>query len=272
MDVLNDQRIVLVGCGRMGSALLQAWIDAGLSPDATHVVEPYPSDWLNALQSQGLHLNKQLPANPAVMVLATKPQMMKEAMQTVKGDFSDTVFVSIAAGTPISFFEAELGTGAKVVRVMPNTPALLKKGISALVPNTAAKGAPLDLARALMAAVGGVEILTDEEDMHAVTALSGSGPAYVFAFIEALVAAGKSAGLEEGLAFRLARDTLVGAAAMVGDDVDGVATLRENVTSPGGTTAAGLKVFAESQPSLNDLVTAVVKAAQDRSIELSKLG
>jgi pyrroline-5-carboxylate reductase len=129
----------------------------------------------------------------------------------------------------------------------------------------------LAVAQELMAAVGGVEILTDEHDMHAVTGLSGSGPAYVFAFVEALVAAGKDAGLEEDLAFRLARDTVVGAAAMIGDDFAGVATLRENVTSPGGTTAAGLKVFAQSEPNLDALVTAVVKAAKDRSIELSKL-
>ncbi|NIL96561.1 MAG: pyrroline-5-carboxylate reductase, partial [Planctomycetales bacterium] len=172
--------------------------------------------------------------------------MMKEAMEQVSGEFSDTLFISIAAGTPISFFEAELSPDAKIVRVMPNTPALLKKGVSALFANAAAQGAPLEQAGALMGAVGGVEYLETEEQMHAVTALSGSGPAYVFAFVEALVAAGTEAGLEKDLAFRLARDTLVGAAAMVGDDADGVASLRENVTSPGGTTAAGLKVFQES--------------------------
>ncbi len=272
MEELNKKGLVLIGCGRMGSALLAAWLDTGLDHAAVHVIEPYPSDWLLEQQSKGLHLNGELPSNPACMILATKPQMMKEAMEAVHGEFSDTVFISIAAGTPIAFFEDVLGGDARIVRVMPNTPALLQKGVSALVANTAAQGAGLELARTLMSAVGGVEFLSDEEDMHAVTALSGSGPAYVFAFIEALVAAGKEAGLKEDLAFRLARDTLVGAAAMVGDNFAEVATLRENVTSPGGTTAAGLQVFRASEPNLDALVTAAVKAAKDRSIELSEMG
>ncbi|GGE56837.1 pyrroline-5-carboxylate reductase [Actibacterium pelagium] len=271
MEALNKNGMVLIGCGRMGSALLAAWLDTGLAHEAVTVVEPYPSDWLKEQAAKGLRLNADIPANPAVLILATKPQMMKEVMGQIEGDFADTLFISVAAGTPISFFEAELGADAKIVRVMPNTPALLKKGVSALVANKAAQGAPLAAAQDLMTAVGVVEILTDEEDIHAVIGLSGSGPAYVFAFVEALVAAGKDAGLEEDLAFRLARDTLVGAAAMIGDNFAEVATLRENVTSPGGTTAAALKVFAESEPNLNALVSAVVKASKDRSIELAEM-
>lgn len=271
MDQINQSGLVMIGCGKMGSALLSAWLDAGLAPASVHVIDPYPSDWLKELAASGLTLNGALPPAPAVVVLATKPQMMAEALSPLAGGASaETLYLSVAAGTPIAFFESVLGGDARIVRTMPNTPALVGRGISALVANDAAKGAGMALAMTLMSAVGQAIELEDEEDLHTVTALSGSGPAYVFAFVEALVAAGTGLGLERDLALKLARETVIGAGLMIGDDPDELATLRQNVTSPGGTTAAGLSILQRDAAGIDDIIDGTLRAARDRSVELSR--
>ncbi|WP_179378837.1 pyrroline-5-carboxylate reductase [Jannaschia marina] len=257
---INARGIVLLGCGKMGGAMLAGWLDGGLDPVAATVIDPKPSDWL---RGTGVALNTDLPAAPAVTLIAVKPQMMGEALPALKA-LSDTLFVSVAAGTPIAAFESTFGADARIVRAMPNTPAAIGRGITAIVGNGGATAADLDLAEGFLSAVGTVVRLEGEDQMDAVTGLSGSGPAYVFHLIEALRDAGVAQGLPEALALDLARATVAGsgALAMTGEDPG---QLRVNVTSPNGTTQAGLEVL---MPELPDLMVRTVAAAADRSREL----
>ncbi len=257
---IEARGMVLLGCGKMGSALLAGWLARGLSPSAVTVIDPHPSDWL---RGTGIALNADLPAAPALALVAVKPQMMGDALPSLRA-LTETLFVSVAAGTPIAAFETAFGPRARIVRAMPNTPAAIGRGITAIVGNTRATASDLDLAEGLLAAVGEVVRLEAEEQMDAVTGLSGSGPAYVFHMIEALRDAGVAEGLPEALALQLARATVAGAGelAMTGEDPG---QLRVNVTSPNGTTQAGLEVLMRELP---DLMARTVKAAADRSREL----
>ncbi len=259
--------LVIQGCGKMGSALLEGWLAGGLPAAAVHVQDPAPSDWLRGLAAQGLPLNGALPEAPALVLVAVKPQMMGAALPGLAAlGGGGTAFLSIAAGTPIARFEDALGAGTPVVRAMPNTPASLGRGITALVANAPGQ-AHLALAEALMAAVGQVVRLDDEAQMDAVTGVSGSGPAYVFHLIEAMAAAGEAEGLPADLALTLARATVAGAGHMA--DVTGrdPGRLREDVTSPNGTTQAGLEVLRGGD-ALVRLIGATVAAAAARSREL----
>ena len=261
------ESLVLLGCGRMGGAMLKGWLAAGLEPARIQVIEPRPADWLVELTREGLVLNPPSLAPAGVAVIAVKPQTMDEAapgLAPLAG--TGTVFVSIAAGTPIAFFERLFGSDTPIVRAMPNTPAAIGKGISALFANAAAGERGLAMAEALLAAVGETVRLSSEDEMHAVTALSGSGPAYVFHMIEAMAEAGVKAGLDAALAMRLARATVIGAGALAEASSEPAAVLRENVTRPGGTTAAGLRVLMAELP---DLMTRTVAAAAQRSRELA---
>jgi pyrroline-5-carboxylate reductase len=240
LDIINTHGLVLLGCGKMGSAMLQGWLSRGVKPSAVTVLDPFPSDWLKAT---GVGLNVDLPDAPAVVLVAVKPQMMEAAVpQLVAVASPDTVFLSVAAGTPISYFEQALGAGLPVVRSMPNTPAAIGKGITAIVGNSHATAAHLDLAEELLSAVGQVVRLTSEDQIDAVTGVSGSGPAYVFHLIETLAAAGEAQGLPAEMAMQLAKATVAGAGALAEAADEDPAQLRVNVTSPGGTTAEALKV------------------------------
>lgn len=264
-DDINARGLVLVGCGRMGGAMLRGWLAQGLQPGAVTVIDPkIAPEWLD----MGLRVNAPLPHDPAVLVLAVKPQMMADALGELPV-LKDTLVVSVAAGTVISTFEGAF-PGAAIVRVMPNTPAAIGKGISAIIGNTAATVAHLDLAEALMAAVGRVVRLKSEDQMDAVTGLSGSGPAYVFHMIEAMAKAGEAQGLAPALALELARMTVAGAGTLAIDTDEDPAVLRENVTSPGGTTAAGLKVLMDADTGLPPLMARTVAAAAERGRELGK--
>jgi pyrroline-5-carboxylate reductase len=258
--------LVLLGCGKMGSALLEGWIAGGLPPAAFSVREPAPSARLTALAGEGLSLNGPLPAAPAVAVLAVKPQMMGKALPELAalGD-GTTLFLSIAAGTSIASLQSVLGARTPIVRAMPNTPAAVGRGITALVGNPHAGAEGTALAEALMRAVGQTVRLADEAEIDAVTALSGSGPAYVFLLIEALAAAGEAEGLNADVALHLARATVAGAGALAESSPDEPAQLRVNVTSPGGTTAAALEVLMQDATGLPDLMRRAVAAAADRS-------
>ena len=256
-DDLSARGIVLLGCGKMGSALLAGWLDRGLDPSAVTVIDPAPSDWL---RGTGIRIGGDLPATPALALIAVKPQMMGDALPSLRS-LTGTLFVSIAAGTTLATFERAF-PGARIVRAMPNTPAAIGRGITAIVGNeAAATPADLDLAEMVLSAVGEVVRLDDEAQIDAVTGLSGSGPAYVFHMIEAMAAAGAAQGLDPDLALRLARATVAGAGAlsMTGEDP---ARLRVNVTSPGGTTQAGLEVLMAELP---DLMARTIAAATDRS-------
>lgn len=262
---INRRGLVLVGCGRMGGAMLKGWLARGLEPGAVTVIDPkLAPEW----QGKGLRENMALPDNPAVLVLAVKPQMMADALGEMPA-LSDTLVVSVAAGTTIAIFEGAF-PGTPIIRVMPNTPAAIGQGISALIGNDAATAAHLDLAETLMSAVGRVVRLDSEEQMDAVTGVSGSGPAYVFHMIEALARAGEAQGLPAEMALELARMTVAGAGALAVDADEDPAVLRENVTSPGGTTAAGLNVLMDEEAGLPPLIRRTVAAAADRGRELGK--
>nr|WP_111297809.1 pyrroline-5-carboxylate reductase [Paracoccus saliphilus] len=264
-DDINQRGLVLVGCGRMGGAMLTGWLSRGLEPEAVTVIDPnLAPEW----QDRGLRVNDALPERPAVVVLAVKPQMMGGAL-TQMPDLADTLVISVAAGTTIATFEAAF-PGAPIVRVMPNTPAAIGQGISALVGNARASEAHLVLAEALMRAVGRVVRLATEDQMDAVTGLSGSGPAYVFHLIEAMAAAGEAQGLSPQLALELARMTVAGAGALAVHADEDPAVLRQNVTSLGGTTAAGLKVLMDPQIGLPPLMARTVAAATERGRQLGR--
>jgi pyrroline-5-carboxylate reductase len=271
LSEIGARGLVLLGCGKMGGAMLEGWLARGLPPSAITVLEPNPTPRLTELASLGLHLNADLPAAPAVCVLAVKPQMMADALQRL-APFGNgrTVFLSIAAGTPIRFFETVLGAATPLVRAMPNTPAAVGRGITAIIGNAAAGDPELALAEELLAAVGQTVRLQDESQMDAVTAVSGSGPAYVFLLIEALAAAGEAEGLPPDLAMRLARATVGGAGQLAETSTDSAEQLRINVTSPGGTTAAALAVLMRAESGLPALLREAVAAAASRSQELGR--
>jgi pyrroline-5-carboxylate reductase len=255
--------LVLLGCGKMGSALLEGWLAQGVPAAAVSVVEPAPSDWLTA---QGVRLNAPLPEAPAILLVAVKPQMMAAALPSVSAlGGGATLVLSVAAGTTIAAYEAAFGPGTPVVRSMPNTPAAVGRGITAIVGNAAAGEPALAAAERLLGAVGQVVRLEHEDQIDAVTGVSGSGPAYVFHMVEALAAAAEAEGLAPDLAMRLARATVAGAGELLHRAPDSAAQLRVNVTSPAGTTAAGLAVL---MPELTGLMTRTVAAAAARSREL----
>lgn len=262
---LSGRGLVLVGCGRMGGALLGGWLKSGLAPGAVHVVDPNPRGDLAAM---GVSVNGELPESPAVLVIAVKPQMMADVLPRLDVG-ADTLVVSVAAGVTLAAYEAAF-PGAAIVRTMPNTPAAIGQGITAIVGNARADEGDLALAGALMSAVGRVVRLADEGQMDAVTALSGSGPAYVFHMIEAMAAAGEAEGLSPELALELARATVAGAGALAVAEDEDPATLRENVTSPGGTTAAGLRQLMDPETGLPPLMRRTIAAAAERGRELGK--
>jgi len=263
---IEKRGLVLLGCGKMGSAMLAGWLDGGLSPTSVWVLDPKPSDWL---QSTGVHLNDGVPVAPAIVLVAVKPQMMGAALPllTALGN-GTTSFVSVAAGTPISAFEAVLGADTPIIRAMPNTPAAVGKGITAIIGNSRVDAAGMDLAEALLSAVGQVVRLENEAQIDAVTGVSGSGPAYVFHLIETLAAAGAAQGLPEALAMQLAKATVAGAGALAEQADETPAQLRVNVTSPAGTTAAALEVLMDVDTGFPPLLNRAVEAATARAREL----
>ena len=265
---LADRGLVLLGCGKMGSALLAGWLADGMSPASVHVIDPAPSDWL---RGTGVSINADLPENPAIVLVAVKPQMMGAALPAIRAfGGGDTLFLSVAAGTPLAQFEAVLGPGTPIIRTMPNTPAAIGRGITALIGNTHATETQMDVAEALMGAVGQTVRLEREDQMDAVTAVSGSGPAYVFHLIETLAAAGAAQGLPEDLAMQLAKATVAGAGALAEAAEETPSQLRVNVTSPNGTTQAALEILMDVQSGFPPLLRKAVAAATNRSKELSR--
>jgi pyrroline-5-carboxylate reductase len=262
--------IVLAGAGKMGSAMLSGWLAQGLAAKNVVVIEPQPSDDIKALAAGGIRLNppaKQI-GQLAALVIALKPQAFREAgpgLRPYAGP--STLVVSIMAGMTI----ASIATicGGRAVRAMPNTPAAIGRGITVAVAAKDVVDAQREAADALLRATGPVEWVDDEGLMDAVTAVSGSGPAYVFLLAEELARAGVAAGLPEALATRLARETVSGSGELLHRSELSAATLRQNVTSPGGTTAAALEVLMGAD-GLQSLMTRAVAAATRRSKELAK--
>lgn len=265
---IETRGLVLLGCGKMGSAMLAGWLEGGLPASSVWVLDPHPSEWL---QSTGVHINVDLPADPALVLIAVKPQMMGTALPKLQAlGNSETLFVSVAAGTPIASFEAILGNKTPIVRAMPNTPAAIGQGITALIGNAQATAANLDMTEGLLAAIGQTVRLENEGQMDAVTGVSGSGPAYVFHLIETLAAAGEAQGLPAELAMKLAKATVAGAGALAEASDESPSQLRVNVTSPNGTTQAALEVLMDEKTGFPDLLKRAVAAAANRSEELSR--
>jgi pyrroline-5-carboxylate reductase len=260
--------LVLVGAGKMGGALLDGWLGLGLDPTHLAVMEPQPSAEIAALASRGVRLNPRTLRDAAAIVIAVKPQVAPEAVPELAPLIGpETVVVSIMAGRTLRFLGDALPGAPALVRAMPNTPASIGRGMTVAVA-ARANDAQRDLAHRLLAAVGAVEWVTDEALMDAVTAVSGSGPAYVFLLAEALAQAGVAAGLSGELAAKLARETVSGSGELLHRSALDAGTLRQNVTSPGGTTAAALDVLM-SRDGLTALMTKAIAAATRRSRELA---
>jgi pyrroline-5-carboxylate reductase len=262
--------LVLVGAGNMGGAMLNGWLDSGIDPTAIVVIDPKPPEAMAArLASAGVRCESSAPAGmtAGVLMLAVKPQIMDGVIEGLTGLVGpNTVSLSVAAGKTLAYFEERLG-GA-VVRSIPNTPAMVGRGITGAVANAAVSTDAKNEIEKLLSVCGPVEWVEDEALIDAITAVSGSGPAYVFYLAECMAEAGRKCGLPADLAMRLARATVSGAGELMHQSPDGAATLRQNVTSPNGTTAAALSVLM-AEDGIQPLFDKALRAAADRSRELA---
>ena len=269
MTLADVGSLVLVGAGKMGTAMAKGWLAAGLKSANLILVDPKPlAPVVEFVEKHGLNLVPSVPSNPAeVLVLAVKPQIMQDVLADARDCVSgQTLVLSIAAGIALGNLTRSLGS-ERVIRTMPNTPAQVGKGVSGAVAAAGVNAGNRTMAEALLGAVGSVVWFEDEAMLDALTAVSGSGPAYVFLLVEALAAAGVEQGLEPDQAMALARQTIIGAAALMDADPTDAGTLRVNVTSPGGTTAAALSVLM-ADGGMKELLSRAVAAARQRSEEL----
>jgi len=271
-----DGKLVLVGAGKMGGAMLEGWLAGGLSGDQVVVQDPAPPPEIDAmLQRYGIqrvdHIDGTvLGQAPAVILMAVKPQIMDNVFPGVaRLAGPDTVVLSIAAGKTVASFERHLEPGRAVVRTIPNTPAAVGRGITVCVANAAVSDKHRALCTELLSSIGEVGWVEDEDLIDVATAVSGSGPAYVFLLTECLAKAGVSAGLDEQLAARLAAATVAGSGELMRQSNLPPSTLRENVTSPNGTTFAALQVLMNEEDGLEQLMRRAVDAATRRSRELA---
>lgn len=257
----------------MGGAMLAGWLKHGVAPADILVIEPDPTAGAALRERTKVAVSDILPGQleraPSLVVFAVKPQVLAVVTPPYKRYAGpDTAFLSIAAGKTIAFFERHLGSEAAIIRAMPNTPAAIGRGITVLYANGATSKQQKALCETLMSAVGEVRWAANEAQFDAVTAVSGSGPAYVFLLIECLAEAGVAAGLPADLAMDLARATVAGSGELAHQSADPAETLRRNVTSPGGTTAAALDILM-GKDGLKDLMTRAIAAAARRSKELA---
>jgi len=266
--------LVLVGCGKMGGALLRGWLSRGADPKLVTAIDINPVG-LDDVKAKGVSIITKaadLPADlkPALLLLAVKPQFMDDALPDYRKYVGpDATFLSIAAGKTLAYFKDRLGAAAEIVRSMPNTPAAVGRGVSVIFRDPTVRKERLDLCGELLKAVGSVEWVDDEDLLNAVTALSGGGPAYTFLLIEALAEAGRAAGLPAEMAMRLARETVSGSGELARLSEESAAQLRINVTSPKGTTLEALNVLM-APDGLQPLVTRAIAAATRRSRELAQ--
>lgn len=264
-------KLLLVGCGKMGGAMLAGWKQADPATRMV-VVEPFgapkglPDDVIVVADASDIPADFQ----PDAVILAVKPQMMDQALPAYSRYAGQSLFLSIAAGKTLAYFEKFLGAQASIVRAMPNTPAAVGRGISALVANGNVDGKGRALAQNLLSAVGEVTWVAEESLLDAVTAVSGSGPAYVFLLVETLARAGEAAGLPADLAMQLARATVMGSGELLRQSHESAEQLRRNVTSPKGTTQAALDVLMDEGPNgMAALMRSAIAAATQRSRELA---
>ena len=264
-------RILLVGAGKMGGAMALGWLEGGLTPSSLAILEPNPSEPITSLAaSRGIAMNPAQCAPPEVLVLAVKPQSLDAAAPRIAPlAEASTLVLSILAGKTIANLEKRLPKARAIVRAMPNTPASIGRGVTAAFASPDVTATQRRWSERLFGAVGTFHWLDDEQAIDAVTAISGSGPAYVFALTEALAAAGEKLGLSPELAMNLARGTVQGSGELMSrDSSTSPATLRRNVTSPGGTTAAALAVL-QGEDGLDDLMARAAAAARARAAEMA---
>lgn len=264
--------LVLVGAGKMGGAMLEGWLKSGANPAKIVAFDPAPPAEVKAmLEMNSVRLNSKISdiTDAEVIIVAVKPQMMEEVLPSfVSLKSSRPLILSIAAGKTIATFERHFGSDAPVIRTIPNTPAAVGRGITAMASNPNVSAAQLDLARLLLSSVGEVVTVDNEALIDAVTAVSGSGPAYVFYLTECLAAAGEKVGLPPDLAMQLARATVAGSGELMRQSGIAAATLRQNVTSPKGTTYAALQVLM-AEDGMQPLFDRAIDAATQRSRELA---
>jgi pyrroline-5-carboxylate reductase len=260
-------KLLLVGCGKMGGAMLEGWLTRGFSPADVIVAEPVEA--LRPKKVRSVGSSSEIKEMPEIVVLAVKPQSMDGVLPDLKR-FADkgSVFLSIAAGKTLGYFAGHLGAAARLVRAMPNTPAAVRQGISVATASKGVSQAQKKTCHELLEAVGQVLWVDDEALMDPVTALSGSGPAYVFLLVEAMAAAGARLGLSPEMAMQLARATVAGSGELLRQSTEPAAQLRVNVTSPGGTTAEALKVLM-ADDGIQKLFDRALTAASRRSKELA---
>lgn len=264
--------IALLGAGKMGFALLEGWLRGALKDSTFYILEPTPHPALLKTAGPSVIINPPTAeiGKVDVMVVAVKPQLLADVLPTVKSFIQKTTLViSVAAGKTTAEFEKTLGPQQPIIRAMPNTPATIGVGISALFANRQTSDHGRSVGEEVMSSVGEVVWLESEKDMDAVTALSGSGPAYVFLLTECMTHAGINQGLSPDLARQLAEATVSGAGALISASQEDPSKLRKNVTSPGGTTAAALDVLM-GDDSLESLIDKAIDAASKRSKELGK--
>lgn len=265
-------RLVLIGAGKMGGAMLDGWLRQGVTGNQIAIIDPAPSpELMETVKTRGVALNPEIGAisDAEVVLIAVKPQVMDAVLPEITSlAQSQPVFLSVAAGRTIAGFEAVLGKDAAIIRAMPNTPAAVGRGITAICPNANCSPAQVELATALLQAIGETVHIDDETLMDAVTAVSGSGPAYVFHLIECMAAAGEKQGLPRETAMQLARATVAGAGELVHQSELSASTLRENVTSPGGTTAAALQILM-AEDAMPKILADAIRAAAERGKELA---
>jgi pyrroline-5-carboxylate reductase len=272
MSVNLKGTLVLAGCGKMGGAMLEGWLKGGADPKKIVALDPKPPQEVAALIAQNkIRLNPTISSISAAeaLIIAVKPQMMMDVLPELAPlQTSKPLILSIAAGKTIASFEAIFGADAAVVRCMPNTPAAIGRGITAMVGNKNVSRAQMDLATALLSSTGEVVAVEREDMIDWVTAVSGSGPAYVFYLTETLAAAGEKLGMSKDLAMKLARATVSGSGELMRQSGIDAATLRQNVTSPNGTTYAALQVLM-AENGLQPLMDKAVAAAAKRAKELA---
>ena len=267
-----NQRIKIIGCGKMASAILDAWLKKSVSPQNIYVDDPKPSEWLLEKKKHGLNLNTLADVSFDYCFIGVKPQSLDEIKLKLKGlSKKNVTFVSMLAGIKINRLEDIIGKDESIVRIMPNLPAEILKGVTAVKENKRVEPKQSKNLALLLEAFGETVKFVEEKKFDAVTAISGSGPAYIFLIAELMTEVGINLGLSYDEAFKLVKHTIDGAGSLIVNSSLKPQKLRENVTSPGGTTHEALAVLMNKDNGLPKIFSAAIKAAAQRSKELSKV-
>ena len=267
-----NQRIKIIGCGKMASAILDAWLKKSMSPQDIYVDDPKPSEWLLEKKKYGLNINTKADVSFDYCFIGVKPQSLDEIKLKLKSlSKKNVTFVSMLAGIKINRLEDIIGEDESIVRIMPNLPAEILKGVTAVKENKRVEPKQSKNLALLLEAFGETVKFVEERKFDAVTALSGSGPAYIFLIAELMIEVGINLGLSYDEAFKLVKHTIDGAGSLMVNSSLKPQKLRENVTSPGGTTHEALAVMMNKDNGLPKIFSAAIKAAAQRSKELSKV-